>query len=524
MTLTKLGVRAQLSLAFGTVIVLLATLAGLAWYSLASSYGMFSDYVRQDVRRMTMANQILDHVNARAIGARNLVLAASEQEREPIKAEVVRHHEALQQRLADLKTAIEGMTDEAPQERKLFDAIAASEAKYGPVALSIVADAMRGDQATAIDKLNQACLPQLAQILGDVNAYVSYSTQMGEGSVAAASTRYRQARLTLMLLAGAALTVAVALNLLIVRNLLRALGAEPRDLGDVARLVAEGDLAPIAQAGRAPAGSVLASLAMMQGSLAGIVAQVREAADAIVAGSGQIASGATDLSRRTEDQAGNLQQTAASMEQISATIRHNADTAAQANQLASSASETAVSGGEVMSEVVRTMEGISSASRKITDIIGVIDGIAFQTNILALNAAVEAARAGEQGRGFAVVAGEVRMLAQRSADAAHEIKALIGDSVAQVDGGTRLVGQAGQRMSDIVAQVRRVTDLMAEISSATQEQTTGAAQVSSAMHQLDQTTQQNSSLVEKSAAASASLQGQAARLTQLMQRFRLQAA
>ena len=270
--------------------------------------------------------------------------------------------------------------------------------------------------------------------------------------------------------------------------------------------------------------SVMASLQDMQAKLAHIVSEVRQAAESIATGSGQIAHGNADLSQRTEEQASNLQQTAASMEQLNATVKNNADTARTANQLATVASHAAHHGGTVVTQVVHTMDDIASSARKITDIIAVIDGIAFQTNILALNAAVEAARAGEQGRGFAVVAGEVRNLAQRSGEAAREIKSLIHTSVSKVEDGDRLVAEAGTTMADIVDQVQRVADLIGEISSASHEQTAGIGQVNDAVTQLDQVTQQNAALVEESAAAAESLKLQAHQLTGLVARFSLAGA
>ena len=261
----------------------------------------------------------------------------------------------------------------------------------------------------------------------------------------------------------------------------------------------------------------------MNDSLAGIVGQVRAASDSIATGATQIATGNADLSQRTEEQASNLQQTAASMEQLTSTVQTNSDTARQAAELAREASSAALRGGELVGQVVGTMDAINSSSKKIADIIGVIDSIAFQTNILALNAAVEAARAGEQGRGFAVVASEVRSLAQRSAQAAKEIEGLITESVEKVETGTAQVGEAGRSMSDIVTQVKNVNDLIAEISSATQEQSQGISQVGDAVSQLDQVTQQNAALVEESAAAAESLSQQAARLVEAVSIFTLRA-
>ncbi|WP_234264047.1 methyl-accepting chemotaxis protein [Hydrogenophaga sp. NFH-34] len=293
----------------------------------------------------------------------------------------------------------------------------------------------------------------------------------------------------------------------------------------VAERVRDGDLTtPIHDPARDEFSPLLSALAEMQGALSQIVSGVRSNAESVATASAQIAQGNQDLSGRTEQQASALQQTAATMEQLGSTVRHNADSAQQANQLALTASGVAVKGGEVVGQVIETMQGINDASRRIADIIGVIDGIAFQTNILALNAAVEAARAGEQGRGFAVVAGEVRSLAQRSAEAAREIKSLIGASVDQVEQGTELVGHAGQTMKEIVAAIQRVNDIVSEISSASQEQSSSVGQVGQAITQMDQATQQNAALVEQSAAAAASLRSQATQLVQAMAVFKLEGA
>lgn len=290
----------------------------------------------------------------------------------------------------------------------------------------------------------------------------------------------------------------------------------------IARTVASGDLtSKIEVRGSDETSQLLAALKDMNGSLEDIVSQVRMSSDSIAVGSGQIATGNVDLSQRTEEQASNLQQTAASMEELTATVKQNSDTARHANQLATSASEAAAKGGEVVGRVVETMEEITASSQRIAEIIGVIDGIAFQTNILALNAAVEAARAGEQGRGFAVVAGEVRNLAQRSADAAREIKSLISTSVEKVETGSKLVVDAGASMDDIVTQVKRVADLIAEISSASVQQSSGIEQIGGAVTQLDEVTQQNAALVEESAAAADSLKQQAIKLAELVSVFRV---
>ena len=290
----------------------------------------------------------------------------------------------------------------------------------------------------------------------------------------------------------------------------------------IARTVAAGDLtSSIEVTRRDEAGELLMALRTMNDSLANIVGQVRQSSESIATGSTQIAKGNSDLSHRTEEQASNLQQTAASMEEITATVKQSASAAGTAAKLAATASAVAIQGGADVANVVSTMDGITASSRKIADITGVIDGIAFQTNILALNAAVEAARAGEQGRGFAVVAGEVRSLAQRAASAAKEIKVLIGDSVERVENGGQLVTSTGSTMNEIVDQVQRVAQLIDEINTATQEQTLGISQVSDAVHQLDQVTQQNAALVEESAAAADSLSHQAVKLADVVRSFKL---
>jgi methyl-accepting chemotaxis protein len=332
---------------------------------------------------------------------------------------------------------------------------------------------------------------------------------------------YESSRAMMLLLVLGSALAGIGLGVMITRGLTRQLGGEPAYASDIAGRIAAGDLGVDVAVRPGDKSSLLFAMKTMRDSLAQIVGEVRKGTDAIASASGQIATGNMDLSSRTEEQASSLEETASSMEELTSTVQQNADNARQANGLAATASEVAERGGMVVSQVVDTMASINDSSKKIVDIIGVIDSIAFQTNILALNAAVEAARAGEQGRGFAVVASEVRTLAQRSAAAAKEIKLLIDDSVAKVDTGAKLVDNAGATMGEIVDSVRRVTDIMGEISSASVEQTTGIEQINMAISQMDQVTQQNASLVEEAAAAAESLQEQAGKLSTLVSVFRL---
>jgi len=349
-----------------------------------------------------------------------------------------------------------------------------------------------------------------------------WEINVGQSSVqkADALSTHTKANITLALLVVAALGLGIGAAVIITRSIVVPI----QQAVQVASTVAEGDLtARIDVRGKDETAQLLQALKHMNDGLVAVVSKVRQSSDSIATGSTQIAAGTVDLSQRTEEQASNLEETAASMEELTSTVRTNAETAHQASELADSAAKAAANGGAVVQQVIETMDGISQSSKKIADIIGVIDGIAFQTNILALNAAVEAARAGEQGRGFAVVASEVRALAQRSAGAAKEIKLLISDSVEKVDAGSRQVNDAGKSMEEIVNQVQRVNRLIGEISSATGEQSSGINQVGDAVTQLDQVTQQNAALVEESAAAADSLKHQAGELLQAVSVFKLAA-
>jgi methyl-accepting chemotaxis protein-1 (serine sensor receptor) len=413
------------------------------------------------------------------------------------------------------KYAATYLTDD---EKLLAKAFIDSRTRFVEQGLRPAMAALRGQDPEAAKAAATGPLIQLFQpAQKNMQALIKLQVDVARQEYEAAAARYEHARMLAIALnvIGGALGAAVAFFL--IRGIGNAIGQALR----LAQSVADGDLTQTIHVdSNDEIGQLLATLQKMNASLAGIVTQVRTGSDAIGAASQQIATGNMDLSSRTEQQASSLEETAASMEELTSTVKHNADNARQANLLARAASGVAERGGAVVEQVVGTMQEIHAASGKIADIIGVIDGIAFQTNILALNAAVEAARAGEQGRGFAVVAGEVRNLAHRSASAAKEIKALIENSVASVSSGSRLAEQAGATMRDVVGSVQRVTDIMGEITAASAEQTSGIEQINMAVVQMDQVTQQNAALVEEAAAAAEAMQDQAARLAQAVSVFR----
>jgi len=514
-------IRTKFTVSFGSVAFVTLIAATMAIVNLGAAQQRFTGYVEGINARTTTAQALLAAVDERAVAARNLVLVNTEADKAVENRAIEKSHgnvNTLLKKMVELSAAAE---DGTGQGKALVEKFKTIEAAYGPVALNIVRLANQGNRDAAIESMNKDCRPLLAQWLAAVSDYVVYAEAHADESMQADDSAYETQRALLIGACALAIGIAIASGVLITRDLLRTLGAEPSQLSDVAKNVADGNIQPVVGGDLAPVGSVMASLNSMQKSLSNLVSQVRVASDSIAVGSSQVAAGSLDLSQRTEQQASNLQQTAASMEQLTSTVKNNADTANQADKLASSASGAAAKGGEVVDQVVATMQDIAASSKKISDIIGVIDGIAFQTNILALNAAVEAARAGEQGRGFAVVAGEVRTLAQRSANAAKEIKALIVDSVSKVETGTRQVHDAGESMSAIVSQVKSVSGLIGEISRATVEQSNGIGQVSGAVNELDQVTQQNAALVEESTAAAESLRQQADRLLSLMSTFKL---
>ncbi len=427
------------------------------------------------------------------------------------KAGLADHAKTFDEAIAEL-----GKLQLSDESRAALTAVQPVIRKYIDTASVVITDA-------AVDPIQaKAHLPAFQAAfseLEDSMAALSESIEKNGTSVidgATADVQRTKAFVVVSLLVGAALIVAAALAL--ARNMKRPM----EHAVDVADQLAHGDLtSEIQPSGNDETVRLLESMAAMQESFSRIVRNVKANAETIATASTEIASGNHDFSNRTEQQASSLQQTAATMEQLGSTVRTNADNARQANQLAEGASTVAVKGGEVMGQVVATISGINESSKKIAEIIGVIDGIAFQTNILALNAAVEAARAGEQGRGFAVVAGEVRSLAHRSAEAAREVRNLVHASVERVEAGTVLVDEAGKTMQEIVSSIRRVTDIVAEISAATTEQSTGISQVGQAVSSMDQTTQQNAALIEQSAAATESMSKQAHELVQSVAAFKV---
>ncbi|HSI57714.1 MAG TPA: methyl-accepting chemotaxis protein [Ideonella sp.] len=422
-------------------------------------------------------------------------------------------------RIAKLREEIMALA-QTPEDQALGEAIRANGKALVAASAKTRAAGAAGDAEGAAALVKTDYAPKTAVYLASIDEFVALQQRKGEQAVAAAA----DARRGVMSFAGiAALMVmglAMAAAALLVRSIRRPLQASIA----TANAIAEGDLTrAIDTARRDEFGELMTALRQMNDALAGTVGKVRASTDSISVASREIATGNADLSSRTEQTASNLQQAASSMAQLTGTVRQSADSATTANQLASSAASVAQRGGEVVTQVVATMSDINTSSRRIADIIGTIDGIAFQTNILALNAAVEAARAGEQGRGFAVVASEVRSLAQRSAEAAKEIKTLIGASVERVESGSRLVSDAGSTMSEIVASVQRVADIIGEITAAAAEQSDGIGQVNGAVGELDQMTQQNAALVEQSSAAAESLKAQVHQLADAVGIFRLHA-
>ena len=509
----KIGVR--LSIGFISLLMLMAVMVGLGVWRLGS-IGDASD----DMTRVALAKErdsVQWHAAIKENGVRTLAVMKSDDD--AFQAYFQKQIDAQSAQISQLQKRVEAAIVD-PEEKRLFDEVGRLRAAYRATRQKIFDIKTAGDDAGARVMTDTTLIKMMDDYADGVLRYAEFQKKAIDAAAAEIHHNYRAGRSMLLVLGGIEIALgallAWALTLSITRPLTQAIA--------VAETVAAGDLTSrIDSSSRDETGKLLSALKRMNGNLRDIVARVRSGTDTITTASTQIATGNLDLSARTEQQAGSLEETASAMEQLTSTVKQNADNARQANALAAQASQVASRGGAVVDQVVQTMGAIHASSQKIADIIGVIDGIAFQTNILALNAAVEAARAGEQGRGFAVVASEVRSLAQRAAAAAKEIKVLIDESVQKVDDGSRLVEQAGGTMQEVVQSVVRVSEIVREITLASQEQSDGIEQVNLAITHIDEATQQNAALVEEAAAAARSMQDQASALTQAVSVFRLDA-
>ncbi len=511
-------IKARLIFSYLMLALVVMLVSAMAVNNLATSQRNFEHQVNTIEKQSALLVTLFDAVNARAVAARNIVLLDSEKEIAIEKKSIEVSFERINASMKTLKTMLSTGDADARGLLREMEAIEAIETKYAVVATEIVKNALAGNREAASKQIATDCRPLLVALVTAVEQAKQHISATSERDVAASLANNQSLRLQMFAAIALALVVAALLSAVMTRKITRPIS---RAVG-IAQTVAGGDLSSrIDTSSNDETGQLFRALQTMQDSLVTVVSRVRTGSESVSTASAEIAQGNHDLSARTEQQASALEETAASMEQLNSAVRQNADNARQANQLAQSASTVAVQGGEVVGQVVETMKGINEASKKIADIISVIDGIAFQTNILALNAAVEAARAGEQGRGFAVVASEVRSLAGRSADAAKEIKGLISASVERVAQGTSLVDRAGATMSEVVSSIKRVTDIMGEIAAASNEQSAGVSQVGEAVTQMDQATQQNAALVEEMAAAASSLKSQAQDLVATVGIFRL---
>ncbi len=517
--LKDLKLAMRLSIGFGLVLLTLVLVGGLGIRSLGQVQDRLEGITRVNNKEAALAVTMRISVNQIAIFTRDLVLLENAAEMKVVNDSLVRsraNYDAAEEELGKMLATVPGTPDAS---KSMFDRIKELKAMTRPLINKVIELGLANKNQEAEKILaSEVATPQRAW-LDAMGEFAALQERLTLTATEEAENAYGSAVTLMLVLSAMGLVAGIGAAWFITVSITRPIAQAVK----LAETVSAGDLrSHIDVTSKDETGQLLGALKAMNESLVRVVGTVRISSDSIATGATQISSGNADLSQRTEEQAANLEQTAASMEELTSTVQSNSETARQATQLAASASAAATKGGAVMGQVVSTMEEITTSSKKIVDIIGVIDSIAFQTNILALNAAVEAARAGEQGRGFAVVASEVRSLAGRSAGAAKEIKALIGDSVDKVEAGSRLVGEAGATMTDIVGQVKRVADLISEISAATNEQTQGISQVSDAVTQLDQVTQQNAALVEESAAAADSLNQQAARLVEAVRVFKLE--
>ena len=514
MKLSHFSVGLRLGVSFGVILLITALLAATSIWRIASLQAASERVATQEIEQQTLVTDWASDIRLNWIRTEAFLKAIDAGYMEKLTADTQATATRMEAKVQRIEALVQG-----DNTRMLLAGIATARKNYNDK-LAEIRELHRGGEPnvpTMVDKELRPLADQYLKLVDDLRTVMA--NQLAE-SQADTSTLAKASQTLLALGIVVAVAVGAVLAFIVTRSIVR-----PVQQGKLAaESIANGDLThPIVAVGSDEISQLLQALATMQSRLASIVGNVRYSAEGVATASAEIASGNNDLSARTEQQASALQQTAASMEQLGSTVRQNADNARQANQLAINASTVAKQGGEVVAEVVDTMKGINDSSKKIADIISVIDGIAFQTNILALNAAVEAARAGEQGRGFAVVASEVRNLAQRSAEAAKEIKGLISTSVERVGHGTALVDKAGATMTEVVSAIRSVTDIVGEISAASNEQSAGVSQVGQAITQMDQATQQNAALVEQSAAAADSLKSQAGQLVDAVAVFRLAA-
>jgi len=514
--MSNLKIGARLSLAFGLVLLITATIAATGVWRLAVLKEASSRIATVEMERNALAQEWKAAIDLNWVRASASLKATDAGYIQSLTADMA----TTSQRASEAQKKLEALVDD-PTEKALMERVAVTRKAYVDARAKLLDRKKAGEDVFAlVDSDLKPLATAYLQSLADVADNTHKQLDEFEGAILQDAVT---SQWVLALAAMASLVLGALFALWTTRSIV---GPVQRAV-HAADEISHGNLSvhiPDLGESRNEMAHLLRSLNEMQQNLSRIVGHVRSGSENVATASSEIAQGNNDLSARTEQQASALQETAASMEQLNSTVRQNADNARQANQLAQSASKVAVHGGEVVSQVVDTMKGIHDSSSKIADIIGVIDGIAFQTNILALNAAVEAARAGEQGRGFAVVASEVRSLAGRSADAAKQIKTLINDSVERVAAGTTLVDQAGATMTEVVGSIKRVTDLMGEISAASSEQSQGVAQVGEAVTQMDQVTQQNAALVEEMAAAAASLNNQAQDLVSTVAFFKLSPA
>ncbi len=513
---SRMKVATAMGLGFALVILMGLAIAVIARVQLERTSSEMRMLVEDRIVKVGWINTIQNNLNIQGRAVRDIILATKGSEERAAK-------KTIDEVRAETGAMFRNLEETVNTERGRQILKSALEARngYNAVMNRVIEHGLDGEVEEARELMNTEGRQAQAALMQPLQDLVNWQQTLMKESGNRVQGLVSTTGVLILVIALIAIIAGAAIAWRLTRSITRQLGGEPAYASTIACQIATGNLGVEIQVKTGDQGSLLANMRDMRDSLASVVSQVRTGADSVATGSSQIAAGNVDLSSRTEEQASSLEETASSMEELTSTVKQNAENARQANQLVGATADVAVKGGRVVGEVVDTMASIKDSSKKIADIIGVIDGIAFQTNILALNAAVEAARAGEQGRGFAVVASEVRNLAQRSAMAAKEIKALIEDSVDKVEAGGKLVDEAGKTMDEIVGSVKRVTDIMGEIAAASAEQSSGIEQVNQAITQMDDVTQQNAALVEEAAAAAESLQAQAGKLADAVSFFKI---